>query len=227
MSCEPYKDALVEAAAAGAEPQGHLRAHLAACAACRMAFAEEQSLFSSIDTGLHSAVAAEVPGSLLPRVRARLLDEPPSQNRWILTWAPVAASVALLIGFLFLRGVRPDVRDSPIEPKQAIRSIPPVETSAARPRNPPTQQALNVSSVRRQLRQAHPSREHKEPRALVPAEQPEVIARLLEGLRRSEVQGEVLLAESNGSQSQDLQIAPLTVAPIDLKALDGAQPNVD
>jgi hypothetical protein len=227
MPCEPYKDALVEAAATGREPQAELRAHLEACDACCSAFAEEQSLFSAIDTGLHSTVAAEVPASLLPRVRARLLDETPSQNRWILTWAPVAASVALLIGFLFFRGVRPDVRDSPIEPKQAIRGITPVETSASRPRNPPTQQALSASPVLRQLRQANPSREHKEPRALVPAEQPEVIARLLDGLRRGEVQGEVLLAESNGSQSQDLQIAPLTVAPIDLKALDGAQPNVD
>ena len=227
MPCGPYKDALIEAAATGAEPQGHLRAHLATCAACRVAFAEAQSLFSSIDAGLRVAVAAEVPGSLLPRVRARLLDEPPSQSRWILTWAPVAASVALLIGFLFLRGVRPDVRESPMEPKQAIRGIPPVETSASLPRNPPTQQALSASPVFRQLRQANPSREHKELRALVPAEQPEVIARLLDGLRRGEVQGEVLLAESNGSQSQDLQIAPLTVAPIDLKALDGAQPNVD
>jgi hypothetical protein len=227
MLCERYKNALMEAAATGAEPQGHLRAHLATCAACRMVFAEEQSLFSAIDTGLHSTVAAEVPGSLLPRVRARLLDETPSQYRWILAWVPVAASVALLIGFLFLRGVRPDVRDSPMEPKQAIRGIPPVETSASRPGNPPAQQALNASPVLRQLRQANPSREHKEPRALVPAEQPAVIARLLDGLRRGEVQGEVLLAESNGSQSQDLQIAPIAVAPIDVKALDGALPDVD
>jgi len=227
MSCERYKNALMEAAVTGAEPQGHLRAHLATCAACRTAFAEEQSLFSAIDTGLHSAVAAEVPGSLLPRVRARLLDEHPSQNRWLLAWAPLAASLALLIGFLFLRGVRPDVRDSPIEPQQAIRGIPPVETSASRPRNPPAQQALSASPVLRQLRQANPSREHKEPRALVPAEQPEVIARLLDGLRRGEVKGEVLVAEGNGSQPQDLQIAPLTVAPIDVKALDDAQPTFD
>jgi hypothetical protein len=227
MPCESYKAALVDAAASGAEPQGELRAHLDECAACRAAFAEEQSLFSSIDTGLRAAVSAEIPTSLLPRVRARLLDEAPSRNRWILAWAPAAVSVALIIGFLFLRGVRHDVRNLPIESNQVVRSLPPVESSVPRSGNPPTQLALNASPVRHQPRQANPSRELKEPRALVPAEQPEVIARLLEGLRRGEVKGEVLVAEGNDRQSQDLQIAPLTVAPIDVKALDGAQPNVD
>jgi len=44
MPCEHYQNALIEAAA-GFEPKGELRAHLAACAACRTAFAQEQSLF--------------------------------------------------------------------------------------------------------------------------------------------------------------------------------------
>jgi len=227
MPCESYKAALVNAAASGAKPQGELRAHLDECAACRAAFAEEQSLFSSIDAGLRAAVTAEIPTSLLPRVRARLLEETPSRNRWVLAWAPAAASVALIFGFLFFRGVRHDVKEGPIESNQAVRSLPPVENSASRPGNLPTQQALNATPVRHQPTRVNSSREVKEPRALVPAEQPEVIARLLEGLRRGEVKGEVLVAEGNGRQSQDLQIAPLTVAPIDVKALDGAQPNVD
>ncbi len=70
MLCKHYKVALIEAAASSAQPQGDLRAHLEACASCRAAFEQEQSLFASIDAGLHVAANAEVPASLLPRVRA-------------------------------------------------------------------------------------------------------------------------------------------------------------
>jgi hypothetical protein len=226
MPCEHYQDALVEAAATGAEPQGELRAHLTACAACRAAFAEEQSLFSSIDAGLHATANAELPPSLLPRVRARLLDETPSRKRWIPAWAAVAASVALFIGFLSLRGVRNKTNEWPLESNQVAGNLPSVQKPASPRGNPPTEKLPNASTRRHWPNQANPSPDPEEPRAFVPAEQPDVIARLLDGLRRGEVKGEVLLAEGSSHQSQDLQIAPLTVAPIDVKALDSAQTSV-
>jgi hypothetical protein len=226
MPCEPYKNALVEAAATGAEPQGELRAHLAACAACRGAFAEEQSLFSSIDASLHATANVEMPPSLLPRVRARLDQAAAPQSRWIPAWAAVAASVALFIGFLSFRGVRFKTNERPIDSNQVASSVLPVESPASRPGNPPTEHLLYDPARRHRPNQANPSPDPEEPRAFVPAEQPDVIARLLDGLRRGEVKGEVLLADGSGHQSQDLQIVPLTVAPIDVKALDGAQPGV-
>ena len=76
MLCEHYKEALIEAAASGAEPHGDLRAHLDGCAGCRAAFEQEQALFASIDGGLRVTANADVPASLLPRVRARLHAEP-------------------------------------------------------------------------------------------------------------------------------------------------------
>ena len=227
MPCEHYKDALIEAAATGVTPQGQLRAHLENCDSCLAALAAEQSLFSSIDTGLRAGVIGEIPASLLSRVRARLLDETPSRNRWIFAWAPAAASVALIIGFLFLRSVRHDLRNLPIESNEAVHSLPPVENSAPRPGNPPLEQGLDAYHLHRRPNQQNTLRDSEEPRAFVPAEQPEAIARLLDGLRRGEVKGEVLVAEGNGRQSQDLQIAPLTVDPIDVKALDGAPSSVD
>jgi hypothetical protein len=226
MPCEHYKDALIEAAVSSAQPQGELRAHLDACAACRAAFEQEQSLFGSIDAGLCVISNTEVPASLLPRVRARMLHEMPSRKRWIPAWVAVAASVALFIGFLSFRGVRHDVRGWPIESNQVVRSLPSVEGPASRPGNPPTEQVSYTSARRHRPNQANPSPDPEEPRALVPAELPEVIARLIDGLRRGEVKGEVLLADGSSHQSQDLQIAPLKVAPIDVKALDSALPNV-
>jgi hypothetical protein len=226
MPCEHYKEALVEAAASGLNPQGELRAHLTACPVCRTAFAEEQSLFSSIDTSLHVTANAEVPASLLPRVRTGLQDETLSRKRWILAWAAVAASVALFIGFLSFRGVRNKTNEWPIESNQVAGNLPSVERPASPRGNPPTEHVSYASARRHGPNQANSSPVPGEPRALVPADQPDVIARLLEGLRRGEVKGEVLLADGSDHQSQDLQIVPLMVAPIDVKALDGAQPSV-
>jgi anti-sigma factor RsiW len=86
MPCEPCKNALIEAAATSAGPQGELRAHLVTCPACRAALAEELSLFSSIDTGLSAVVNAEIPASLLPRVRARIAGEPAVTRGWTPSW---------------------------------------------------------------------------------------------------------------------------------------------
>src|SRR5258706_6490442 len=81
MPCKHYKDALIEAAASGAEPHAELRAHLAECADCRATFEQEQALFSAIEAGLHVTANSEMPGSLLPRVRERLDEEIAPQRR--------------------------------------------------------------------------------------------------------------------------------------------------
>src|SRR5204863_279867 len=104
MPCQHHKNALIEAAASGSHPQGELRAHLDVCLDCRAAFEREQSLFASINTGLHVTANAEVPASLLPRVRARLDEEIAPQRRWIQPMIFATASVALaFVIFLFAR----------------------------------------------------------------------------------------------------------------------------
>src|SRR5690242_14248654 len=102
MLCEHYKDALIEVAAAGAAPRGELRAHLVECASCRAAFAEEQTLFAAIDSGLHAAVSAEVPPSLLPRVRTALDEASTPQLRWLQPVVFVSASAVLAFGIFLI-----------------------------------------------------------------------------------------------------------------------------
>jgi hypothetical protein len=104
MPCQHYKDALIEVAASGGVSSGELRAHLFECASCREAFAEEQSLFAAIDSGLHAEANAEVPPSLIPRVRARLDKAVTTQRHWIQPFVFASAGVAL--AFLLLLVVR-------------------------------------------------------------------------------------------------------------------------
>jgi len=122
MPCEHYKDALIEAANAGTAPSGELRGHLAGCAACRAAFAEEQTLFAEIDAGLHSAVNAEAPPSLLPRVRIGLDEIVAAQPRWNFGWT-VAASAAFVSAVLFFAFA---IRQNrfPLHPTESVTNQP-------------------------------------------------------------------------------------------------------
>jgi hypothetical protein len=116
MPCKQYKDALIEAATSGLEPQGDLRSHLARCADCRAAFEQERSLFASIDAGLQVAVNAEVPVSLLPRVRARLDEESAPRRIWAANWLVLASAAVLVVGFFAVRAfLRSSVVQQPVE----------------------------------------------------------------------------------------------------------------
>lgn len=101
MLCEYEKSALTEAAAAG-ELTAALRARLASCESCRAAFAEEQALFAAVDSGLRAAANAEIPPSLLPRLRVAVASKAAAApNRNVAsTWLVAAGAVAALAIFL-------------------------------------------------------------------------------------------------------------------------------
>src|SRR5260370_30929624 len=110
-------------AGSGGKREGDRRGNIAACADCRAKFEQEQSLFASIDAGLYITANAEVPPSLLPRVRARLDEAAEPQSRWIQPLIFSAASVTLTFAiFLF-------ARPHPSRPDNQAKQIPPVPVS--------------------------------------------------------------------------------------------------
>jgi hypothetical protein len=106
MPFEHYKDALVEAAASGVEPESKLLVHLDACDSCRAAFAEEQALFASIDAGIRVKANADVPVSLLPRVRAMLDEAGAPRNSWITSGFVLATAAVVVVAFFAARALR-------------------------------------------------------------------------------------------------------------------------
>lgn len=99
MFCETHNQSLTHAAAGG-EPPLALRDHLDACEACRTAFAEEQSLYASIDTALRAAANPGMPSTLLPRVRVALNNEQLPQfnyQRWMLAGAVFASALVVAV----------------------------------------------------------------------------------------------------------------------------------
>ncbi len=219
MPCEHYKDALIEAAASGAEPQGDLHAHLDACASCRAAFEQEQSLFASIDAGLHLAANAEVPSSLLPRVRAQLNGPSRSRRSWVPAWAVLAATAALVLAVVSVRGRRHDASGQNLQGSTVAHAVLPAETPPVRVGAPPPASRRNRMNKHRLPSniQTYPFIEQVP--VLLPAGQKEVIDSWLDDLRRGKVNEGNLLARKSDLPLRDLQISSLDVPPIEMKPL--------
>jgi hypothetical protein len=226
MPCQHYKEALIEAAASGSEPQRELRAHLDACAACRGAFEQEQSLFASIDAGLHVAANAEVPGSLLPRVRARLDEESAPRRSWLINWLVLASAAVMVVAFLTARAVwRINAVQKPVEMAGNI-SAPQQVTPPPQNQNPVVAPPVGKNSAsQRQLAIAKNLPAHKTlaggktiPEVLVPRDQEILLAEYAEQWR---LQKRPLLLAQNSDATilAPLQVALIQIAELDVKLL--------
>jgi len=229
MPCEPYQDAVIEAAASGSAPQGELRGHLAACAACRTAFAQEQSLFSSMDEGLRAVANAEVPASLLPRVRARLADEAAPRRMWAQSLIFGAASVALAFAIFLV--VRPHHARPDNQAKQ-IPQIPVSETPATNVRGqnsgPATQiVSSNVNNPKTPgrstlLRPVASS----QPEVLVPPDEREAFFSFVFAVQQHGDVAAALLAPSPKKQDGLVTVEPLQIADLEVKPLEGRETEI-
>jgi hypothetical protein len=226
MPCQHYKEALIEAAASGSEPQGELRAHLDACANCRAAFEQEQSLFASIDAGLHVTANAELPGSLLPRVRARLEEATAPRWGWVTNKFALGTAAVMVVAFFAARAVwRPNVVQKPLQTA--------VGTSAP-PQVTPSQQnhgAVIVSPVeknavsQREFAIANNTPPHEmlvkantAPDVLVPPDQEVLLVEYAEQWRLHK-RAPLRAQDAEATVFEPLQVAPIQIAELDVKLL--------
>jgi predicted anti-sigma-YlaC factor YlaD len=227
MPCEHYKDALIEAAATGARPQGELQAHLASCASCREAFAQEQSLFAAIDFGLNAAANAEVPPSLLPRVRASLDEAAVTLRlRWLQQLVVACASVALV--FLIFLVARP--RHAPPEDIAKSPITVPSPTAPAAAANPEktSRESTQVTDVR--VSHSHAARDStnlhsaasSNPEVLVPPDEREALARFVAKLNERSDLATALLARAPEKRDALIVVERLQIGALEIKPLEGA-----
>src|SRR5277367_645644 len=198
-TCEDYRAALIESAAAGAadfEPPRELRLHLDDCAYCRADFAEELQLLAAIDIGLGVAANAEVPASLLPRVRAQINEQRAPSRSWIPASVAMAAAVVVVAAAIFVR-VRGRSSDEPVI---QVNSSAPADLPVVNQPTPSPDASRNPTSIptkNRAIRpvESAPPVERQEVAVLLPAGQKRAMEALLASLQRDEANGHVLLAE--------------------------------
>ena len=232
MPCKHYKDALIEAAASDAEPQGELRIHLAGCSDCRTAFEQERSLFASIDAGLHVAANAEVPASLLPRVRARLDEESAPRRVWATSWLVLASAAVMVAAFFTARALwRPSVEHQPIE--TAAKASPPQRVKVPSQKGAPEVESPaeknDASKHRFLIGKNHAVREtlvrgKTVPEVLVPHDQELLLAEYAE--QWSLHKHPLLLAQGFGASIlSPLQVEPIQIDELGVKLLAEEKPQ--
>ena len=219
MLCEHYKNALVEAAATGSEPQETLRAHLAGCAPCRASFAAEQQLFAAIDAGLHVSANAEVPASLLPCVRARLDEEAAPHRGWVSSWVAIAATAALILILISVRSRRSNPAGQNPQNSTVAQTVSSAEIPEAAIGAPPETNSGHRMNKHHAPPRVEISAAVEQISVLLPAGQKEAIDSWLAGFQRGKVKADDLLAKNPDLPLQDLQIAPLDVSPIKMDPL--------
>jgi len=226
MPCENYKNALIEIAASGGEPQTELRIHLAACTSCRAAFVEEQSLLASIDAGLRKSVNAEVPASLLPRVRARISDEVVPHRSWFTNWLTVASAAAIIAAFFVTRIVwHSSLIPNPPSKSVQTNSPTPVLPRPEAPARAPAPSAGGHSHsnpqtfVTKDFRDPRPQAARNSiPEVLVPRDQEVLLARYAEKWRLNNHASH--LAQNSGETNlAALEVAPIQITELDVKLL--------
>ena len=221
MPCRHYKEALIEAAASSAQPQGDLRAHLDACASCRAAFDQEQALFASIDAGLHATANAEVPASLLPRVRARLDEVSAPRRIWVTNWLVLASAAVIVFALFAARAVwRPNIVQKPVEtagktsvpPPQNLDHVvaPPVEKNSA----PQRQFAIAKNPVAQETS----VRGKTMSEVLVPRDQELLLAEYA-GQWSLHKRAPLLAQDADATILAPLQVAPIQIVELDVKLL--------
>ncbi len=222
MPCKHHKNALIEAAASGSHPQGELRAHLDVCLDCRAAFEREQSLFASINTGLHVTANADVPASLLPRVRARLDEEIAPQRRWIQPMIFAAASVALaFVIFVFARPHHP----SPGRQAKETPQLPVSETPVTDDRHPNSGSGSQIVSFNRTrvhstlLRPVASS----QPEVLVPPDEREAFSRFVAVLDERREVALALVTPAPLTKDESPSLEPLQINGLEIKPLQERQ----
>ena len=214
MFCETYNKSLTYAAASG-ELSLAQREHLASCEPCRITFAEEQSLFAAIDSGLSITANSEIPATLIPRVRVALNnDEPAPQSRSFsfLVWG--LASAVVTAGAVFGL-IRLSSKPAPVEPSRparvAVVQNSPERTSLNPARTGGVSPLQHVKSV---ALAASNSSTREFPEVIVPPDEGAALLRYEEFRRKN--QGDVVLVAS--AKSLDLRpgIEPLQIAEIEL-----------
>jgi hypothetical protein len=235
MTCHHYKQALLELAARGTEPDPQLLAHLQACSSCRSAFEHERSLLASIDSCLRSSANADIPPSFIPTVRAQLHRESPAAQAARLTnplfWLPAIAAAAIVF-FIFASHDR-RVKSQPAAEQSATERI---ESPVAKATTEPSPSQAATAAIHRSGNgKRDPSRavispdkkpvrtSSSDPEILVPPDQEILLARYADQFRRHHQSSAVLLTEAAPDQTAPLQVPLIQIAELEVKPLADTQ----
>jgi hypothetical protein len=225
MFCESYRQPLTEAACSGDGLPRELAAHLDDCNACASSFATEQELFASIDRSLRAAANAEVPPSLVPRVRAQLASIP-LRTFWRLPAIACATGglALIVIGFVY-SSVRSAV-DSPRSKALVVASTMPFDVAHEPPESSPHVSPPDVRRLERNERASvRAATVGSDPEVLISSEERAEFERYVALLQARPLEKSVSAAAKAdlGVEIKPLEIAELELRQLAIEPLEGGE----
>jgi len=220
MSCEEYQNKLVGALANG-EGTLHkeMAAHLRACAECRKVYEAQVNLFGAIDTGVRAMANETVPASLLPRVRARVVESRMPRRPWGFGWgfATVAVAAVLVISVGILR------RSLEHTSKLTDRSPTVEEGVRAATGVTPVQPQVNVAVPKRRSTVATvPKETVRAPEVLVLAEERAAFERFVTDLPEERDVAVAFTRPAADAKDEAVEIAFLQIDELEVKPLESS-----
>jgi hypothetical protein len=230
MACDRFTRELNDHAL-GAPLEPRAAAHLAVCAACQARFARETRLMAAIDTAIEEVGSTRPAADYPPRLRESIAV--PIESRrgsWHLAAGAVAAA-ALLVVVVRLGWSRQGA-DHVSDSRTAVEVIkdraPSRIGGESAHRVATAGQSIPSRSAQSRVR---PTSRRGEPDVLVPAGQPEIIARLLASLHAQEpdvasqlVGRSVVRAGRTQPAEAPVSLAPILIEAVNVPELSALEP---
>jgi hypothetical protein len=200
--------------------------HMARCAGCREAFADERALLRRIEAGISSMVVLETPASLIPGVRERIAGLRDSRSGWrlVLAYATAAVVVGVIVISLGMRGKAPH---APLETPSAS-TVPALRTPAA---TPPVDEALRArpretpAMDRPRDAASRPARRDSRPQVLISGDDRLGLEQYVASFRVVASRTKATLKEEGGAEIKPIEIAELDVKRLSIEPLASGDSN--
>jgi len=222
MFCESFRAALSDAALRNERPRGDTEAHLARCASCRESFSQEQALSEFLDSELRSLANADVPPSLVAKVRRQIAGLPESRTRFspLLTYAAAGLAVLTIVFALAVRSRVPLVQRQDLS-REASASAPGEQNTPPSQNAPVRKLVVNHqpgSGRRRAIMQAQPE-------VLVAAEEQLGLQRYAASLNIAGAERPAVVKTNAATEITPLEIAGIDVRRLTIEPLESGDAN--
>jgi hypothetical protein len=224
MSCEQFKERLLDFALDAERGDAALAAHLDSCAACRAELGAQRRMVAAMDRALAEDVAAEPSPAFAAGVRRRI-DDAEAPSRWAgwPAWIPAAVGLALFALFaawILLRAPAGLEREPEI-----ARSSPPVKVQPPKQESSaPVQKPVSPTQPKGSGPRIVITASAREPKVIVPKGEAAALRQFVEAMRSPRVNAESIVAITAPNvvvplqASEELKIQPLEIRPLEVKS---------
>ena len=222
MTCEKYREALIEGATTGGELERSLADHLELCPQCYARLQRERRLFAAIDDALRTKVNEMPRAGFSAALRTHISKEVLPKSRWRPMWALAGPALALALIVVAHPWTRP--------PKQSVEdrtlkapTISPQQTPefAQSGRGSSTEDLDVRVRVQRHLAKVSITKRPalREPEVLVPPDEGKALAQFVAHLGRRDKIAQAFVRPATDMNNDPSQIPPVEIARLQLEPL--------